>query len=76
MAKQVSISQVRPFLAPDVRRLEDGMEIAWGIIANVGGGDWAKESSMWQKAAESWRDEYWNEITNGLDRRLKSESEA
>lgn len=29
---------------------------AWGIIANVSGGDWKKQSPEWQEAAERWRD--------------------
>lgn len=33
------------------------LEIAWGIIANAGGGDWTKETPKWQEAAAKWRDE-------------------
>lgn len=34
------------------------MELAWGIIANAGGGDWSKESPEWQDAAQRWRDQF------------------
>jgi hypothetical protein len=36
----------------------DVLEAAWGIIANAGGGDWTKETQMWQDAAARWRDRY------------------
>jgi len=35
----------------------DAVEIAWGIIANAGGGDWNKETREWREAAARWRDE-------------------
>ena len=41
-------------------RLMDGMESAWGIIANANGGDWAGESDKWREAAERWRDDQWH----------------
>lgn len=34
----------------------EALEIAWGIIANAGNGDWAKETKEWQEAAAKWRD--------------------
>lgn len=34
------------------------LDIAWGLIANVSGGDWDKQSSEWRDAAKRWRDEY------------------
>lgn len=34
------------------------LEAAWGIIANVSGGDWKKQDDGWQAAAASWRDTY------------------
>jgi hypothetical protein len=37
---------------------EDLLEVAWGIIANAGFGDWTKESNDWQAAANRWRGEY------------------
>ena len=41
-----------------VLRYLDHLEIAWGVIANAGGGDWTKETKEWQEAAARWRDEY------------------
>ena len=40
--------------------LREGMERAWGLIANAGGGDWSKESAEWHTAAMVWRDQYWH----------------
>lgn len=34
------------------------LDLAWGLIANVSGGDWSKQSQEWQTAAAMWRDEY------------------
>lgn len=34
----------------------DDLEAAWGIIANVSGGDWSLETPSWQAAAAAWRD--------------------
>jgi hypothetical protein len=33
-------------------------EMAWGIIANVSGGDWTRQSDEWREAAARWRDQY------------------
>ena len=38
--------------------LYDLLEVAWGLIANAGGGDWTKETPEWQDAAARWRDNY------------------
>lgn len=40
-------------------KLREELELAWGIIANAGGGDWFKESQEWQDAAAKWRDEFY-----------------
>jgi len=48
-------------LAADVLRLRDQLEIAWGVIANAGGGDWSRETAEWQHAAARWRDGYFSE---------------
>jgi len=40
------------------RELVDAMEMAWGIIANAGGGDWTHETDDWRTAAARWRDAY------------------
>jgi hypothetical protein len=36
----------------------DMIETAWGIIANVSGGDWTKQSVEWHTAASAWRGRY------------------
>lgn len=36
----------------------DMLEAAWGIIANVDVGDWARQRPEWQRAAARWRDAY------------------
>jgi hypothetical protein len=41
--------------------LWDMLEAAWGIIANAGGGDWKKETGVWQEAAARWR-EHWHKL--------------
>lgn len=39
---------------------EEMVETAWGIICNVSGGDWSKQSKMWQEATKKFRDKYFN----------------
>ena len=34
------------------------LERAYAVIANAGGGNWRLESEEWQRAAYSWRDQY------------------
>ena len=43
-------------------RKMEALELAWGLIANAGGGDWSNETPEWQEAAERWRDEYWHPL--------------
>lgn len=44
-------------------RLRDLLEVAWGIIANAGGGNWqATQTAEWIGAAETWRDAYHDEL--------------
>jgi hypothetical protein len=38
----------------------DGLELAWGLIANAGEGNWDRETPEWKAAAERWRDEVWH----------------
>ena len=45
-----------------MKTTREAMEAAWGIIANVSGGDWSKQSKEWQDAAARWRDEFLSEI--------------
>lgn len=41
-------------------KVENSMELAWGIIANAYGGDWENATPEWKEAAERWRDEHWH----------------
>ena len=34
------------------------LEMAWGIIANAGEGNWDREHPHWKDAATRWRDQY------------------
>ncbi len=46
-------------MIPEInKKHQDEREVAWGIIANAGGGDWKTQSPEWVKAAEAWRDKY------------------
>ena len=36
------------------------LELAWGLIANAGEGDWPREHPQWQGAAARWRTHYFN----------------
>ena len=38
---------------------KDLLVLAWGIIANVGNGDWSTQTADWQTAATSWRDKWY-----------------
>jgi hypothetical protein len=38
--------------------LEDLCDLAWGVIANAGGGNWDNETTEWQEAAARWRDRW------------------
>lgn len=40
----------------------DLLELAWGVIANAGGGNWTLETQDWQTAAAAWRDRYFGSI--------------
>lgn len=50
----------RKALRAEVEKLMDGMDCAWGVIANVSGGNWEKQNTEWQTAAAHWRDKYWH----------------
>lgn len=43
-------------LEEKVAKQRDLLERAWGLLANVSGGDWAKQSGDWRQTAERWRD--------------------
>jgi hypothetical protein len=48
-------------VAKRIGGLLDGLEDAWGLIANAYGGDWdLAQNPAWKPAAERWRDEVWH----------------
>jgi hypothetical protein len=47
----------------EVRRLNEALDFAWGVIANASGGDWDKEPAEWKQAAERFRDDYYKTPT-------------
>lgn len=53
---QFAVSQITR-LEERIKRLEDCAETAWGIVANVSGGNWAEQRADWREAATRWRDE-------------------
>lgn len=42
------------------------LELAWGLIANAGQGDWDREHPEWKAAAERWRDRWVTYIRESL----------
>jgi hypothetical protein len=64
-ARRRELERERDEARAEVKRLREGMEVAWGVIANAGGGDWATQSAEWAQAAARWRDEHWH---TALDR--------
>jgi hypothetical protein len=38
-------------LDQEVEKMKDAGEYLWVVVANVSGGDWDKQSKVWQKAA-------------------------
>lgn len=58
MIQQAIDSVARPII--------DFAEWGWTIIANVGGGDWEKESPEWREAAARYRDDFHNKIRHML----------
>lgn len=59
--KQLDVELTAAFtniLMAETAALESKLELAWGIIANAGNGDWTKETPQWQEAAAKWRDSY------------------
>ena len=57
-----------------IKRLEDCIETAWGIIANVSGGDWTRQKSEWQEAVVRWRDNQFDPIMKELSERRAKEN--
>jgi hypothetical protein len=42
---------------------DEVLNLAWGLIANAGGGNWSVETDEWQKAARRWQELYNKSIT-------------
>jgi hypothetical protein len=57
-----------------IKRLEDCIETAWGIIANVSGGDWTRQKPHWQEAVVRWRDNDFHPIMKELSEREAKEA--
>lgn len=55
-------------------RLLADMHSAWGVIANVSGGDWTQQSTEWQEAAARWRDLCFH--AHALDKPLDAPAET
>jgi hypothetical protein len=58
-------SKLAMAVARRIAPIIDAVELAWGLIANAGEGNWEKENSDWVKAARRWRDEQLNPIMDG-----------
>jgi hypothetical protein len=58
----------------NTRRLHDCLETAWGIIANVSGGDWTRQKPEWQEAVIRWRDNQFDPIMKELSERRAKEN--
>lgn len=47
--------------APD-QLMADAAEMLWAVLANVGGGDWSKQTPEWRESAARWRDNYFKAL--------------
>ena len=56
-----------------IKRMDDCIETAWGIIANVSGGDWTRQKPQWQEAVVRWRDNDFHPIMKELSERKAKE---
>jgi hypothetical protein len=66
--------QENKLLKQRIRRLGDCIETAWGIIANVSGGDWTRQKPEWQEAVFRWRDNKFDPIMKELSERRAKEN--
>jgi hypothetical protein len=57
-----------------IKRMDDCIETAWGIIANVSGGDWTRQKPHWQEAVVRWRDNDFHPIMKELSERKAKEA--
>lgn len=66
---KVDSNERNPFLTPNERELLDAGEMLWIVLANVSGGDWAKQSEDWQQAARRWADNF-HEVARKLNAKV------
>jgi len=54
-------------LIAELRKAQDHLELAWGVIANAGHrqGGWETQDKEWVEAAERWRDTWHNDYHAG-----------
>ena len=57
-----------------IKRLEDCLETAWLIIANVSGGDWKQQRPDWQEAVVRWMDNDFHPILADISERKAREA--
>lgn len=55
-------------IRPPRVRSETFVLLAWGVIANVSGGDWSKQSPEWREAASAWAEANGFRIVDREDR--------
>jgi hypothetical protein len=68
----VDLKKENDELKQRIKRMDDCIQTAWGIIANVSGGDWTRQKPQWQEAVVRWRDNDFHPIMKELsDRKAK-----
>ena len=58
---QFAVSEISR-LEDRIKRLENCIENAWGIIANVSGGDWDEQHPEWKQTTLDWRNNSFHPI--------------
>lgn len=64
------VKAVGEVIADAVDDCVKGLDSAWGLIANAGGGDWEKETPEWRTTATRWKKHYLKFIKEHNARRL------
>ena len=70
----VDLKKENDELKQRIKRMDDCIEAAWGIIANVSGGDWTRQKPQWQEAVVRWRDNDFHPIMKELSERKAKEA--
>jgi hypothetical protein len=70
----VDLKKENDELKQRIKRMDDCIETAWGIIANVSGGDWTRQKPQWQEAVVRWRDNDFHPIMKELSERKAKEA--